>query len=71
VGDHLPPDEDVAVAGVLQAGDQPQQGCLAAPGRAEQDEVLTLVGFQVDSVHRDGMPELLSQRLGFHHGHRR
>jgi hypothetical protein len=61
VGDHLPPDEDVAVARVFQASDQPQQGCLAAPGRAEQDQVLTLAGFQVDAVHRGGVPELLAQ----------
>src|SRR5215475_7410445 len=69
VGDHLPPDEDVALAGVLQARDEPQQRCLAAAGWAEQDEVLALLGLQVNAIHRGDGAELLVQRLGFHHGH--
>src|SRR5215813_1358595 len=69
VGDHPPPDEDVAVAGVFQARDEPQQGCLAAAGRAEQDEVLALAGRQVDAVHGGDGPELLAQLPGFHDGH--
>jgi hypothetical protein len=60
-GDHLPPDEDVTLAGLFQAGDEPQQGGLAAAGRAEQDEVLALACHQVDAVHRGRGAELLVQ----------
>ena len=43
-------DEDIALGRLVQAGDGAQQRRLAAPRRAEQDEVLALLGRQVDAV---------------------
>ena len=52
-------DEDLALGGLLQPGDRAEQGGLAAPGRAEQDEVLALLGRQVDAVDGVTMPAVV------------
>ena len=64
---HRPADRDLAVGDVLEAGDHPKQGGLAAAGRADENQELAVVdvnrhamndrdiveGF-VDVLNRDG-----------------
>ncbi len=46
-------DQDVAGGRVVEAGDQAQQGGLAAAGRADEDDEFTVGDFEVDAVdHR-------------------
>src|SRR6185437_3651306 len=47
---------------LLEAGDHPQRGGLAAAGWAEQREELALVHAQVDRVHRGERAEALRDR---------
>ena len=47
VVDHPVADEELAVADVLQAGDHPQGGGLAAAGGAYQDDKLLVLDLQV------------------------
>src|SRR4029453_1793607 len=58
VVDALPVDADLPLARLLQPGDGAQQGGLAAPRGAEEDEVLALLGGQVDAVHGVDPPAL-------------
>ena len=46
--ERLAVEHDVALGRVLVPADHAQRGRLAAPGRAEQDDVLTVVDVQVD-----------------------
>ena len=48
VGDVAAVDDDLAAAGVLEAGDQPQQRGLAAARRADEDDELAVVDVEVD-----------------------
>ena len=41
-------DQDLALVGLLEAGDHAQRGGLAAAGRTEQREELALAHLQVD-----------------------
>ncbi|MNN60296.1 hypothetical protein D3C81_1754670 [compost metagenome] len=59
VGDVLAVQVDAPRGGPLEAGEQAQQGRLAAAGAAEQGEDLALVDAQRDVVHRDHFVELL------------
>jgi hypothetical protein len=61
--DDLPVDQHVAGRGLLQPGHGTQQRRLTAAGRAEQDEVLTLLRGEVDPVDCPYPPvvELLDQ----------
>jgi hypothetical protein len=63
--DDPPPDEHLALGGLLEPGDGAQQRGLAAPRRAEEDEVLALLGGEVDAVDGVHAPavELLDQLL--------
>ncbi len=44
---------DLTVGRILQARDHPQDGALAAAGRAEQDAELAVVDVEVDVAHRN------------------
>src|ERR687897_897638 len=68
VVDDLPVDEDLPLARLLQPGDGAQQGGLAAPRGAEEDEVFALLGGQVDAVHGVDPPtlELLDEPPDLH-----
>src|SRR5262245_52421163 len=48
--DDVSTDENLPTGGLFQPGDRSQQGCLAAPRRPEEDDVLALLGRQVDAV---------------------
>ena len=50
-------DQDLALVGLLEAGDHPQRRRLAAAARPEQREELALVDAQVERVHRDERAE--------------
>ncbi|MNM96029.1 hypothetical protein D3C81_1084930 [compost metagenome] len=52
VGDVLAIQEDFPGGGKLEAGDHPQQGGLAAAGRAEQGEEFVVADIQVDAFQR-------------------
>ena len=60
---------DVDRAGVrrLEAGDQPQERRLAAPGRAEQRDELAAIGAQRGVDDRRRRPEPLRHALGMDH----
>ena len=49
-----PPQHQLAVAGLHQAGDHLQQGAFTAAGRAEQGNKLPLIDGQVDGQQRPG-----------------
>ena len=55
-------DQDLALVGLLEAGDHPQRRRLAAAARPEQRQELALVDAQVDRVHRDERAEPLRDR---------
>jgi len=46
----LGPEEDLAAVGVVEAGDQPQQGGLAAAGRAKEREELAGADIKIDRL---------------------
>jgi hypothetical protein len=52
VRDVLLADVDVAVVDLFEAGEHPQGGRLAAPGRADEDEELTVRDVEAEGVHR-------------------
>ena len=54
VDERLPVEDDVALARELVAADHPQRRRLAAPRRAEQDDVLPVIDVQVHVVDGDG-----------------
>ena len=49
--ERLAVEDDVALGGILVPADHAQRGRLAAPGRAEQDDVLAVVDVQIDVFH--------------------
>ena len=49
--ERLAVEDDVALGRVLVPADHPQRRRLAAPGRAEQNDVLAVVDVQVDVLH--------------------
>ena len=49
--ERLAVEHDVALGRVLVPADHAQRRRLAAPGRAEQDDVLAVVDVQVDVLH--------------------
>ena len=53
-------DEDVTRSLLLEPGDDAKQRRLAAPGRAEQNQDLAIVGGQRDAVDRSDRSELFS-----------
>ena len=69
VGDHPPPDEDVAAGRWFQPADHAQQRRLAAPGRPEQHQKLAVRGRQVDPVDGGDAIETLAQVADFDDGH--
>ena len=52
VVDQLAVDQDLAVGDLLEPGDHPQQGRLAATRRADEDHELAVLDLQVDAVDR-------------------
>ena len=52
---------DLAVVGVIEAGDQPQQRRLAAARRTEEGEQLALLDREADPVDDGERPEPLGQ----------
>ena len=50
---HLPGDAQFAFRDVLKSRDHVEGRRLAAPGRADQDDELTITDFQADVVHRE------------------
>jgi hypothetical protein len=56
-----PVEQDAAVGGLLEPGDQPQGGRLAAARGAEQGEELPAGHLQVDAVHGGDVLEALDQ----------
>lgn len=50
-------DLDRTAADALKAGDHPQQGGLATPGRPEQDDELPIGDIEADAVDRGEVPE--------------
>ena len=61
VVDDLAADLDLAVVGVLEAGDGAQQRALAAAGRADQHGELAVGDVEVDAAHRMHGAEALVQ----------
>ncbi|MOA07159.1 hypothetical protein D3C78_1268420 [compost metagenome] len=69
LGDVLAVEHDAAHVRGFQAGDDPQQGGLAAAGRAEQRHQLAAVDIQVDLVERLEGVEVLADVADFNaHG---
>ena len=72
--DVAPVEQDASFAGRLEAGQHPEQRCLAAARRPEQGEELVLADFQrhaVDGADRaEALADLVDveQGLGFAHG---
>ena len=65
----LATDDDVARVGLLQPGDDPQQGGLAATGGAEQRHQLTVMKVEVDVCQRRVLIEMLVELLNLNaHG---
>jgi hypothetical protein len=56
-----PVEQDAAGGRLLEPGDQPQRGRLAAAGRPQQREQLAAAHLQVDPVHRGDVLEALDQ----------
>ena len=52
VGDVAVTDADLAAGHLLQAGEHPQAGGLAAAGGADEDEELAVLDLEVEVVHR-------------------
>ena len=71
VGDIAAIDADGAGAGILQPGNQPQQGGFAAARGAEQGAELALFHRQFNVADRLKRPEILGQVAEFDMGHRR
>ena len=71
VGDVPVTDEDLALVDLLQPGEHPQGGGLAASGRADEDHELAVADLQVDAGYRGlvgpGIPAL--RLLERHCGH--
>ncbi len=61
--DQLAVDEDLAVAHLLEPGDHPQQGRLAAAGRADEDHELAVLDLEVDAVDHLGVAEALDDPM--------
>ena len=59
----LAADDDAATVRLLQPGDDPQQGGLAAAGGAEQGDQLTVVKIEVDVGQRRVLIEMLVEPL--------
>ena len=55
-------DQDLALVGLLEAGDHPQRRGLAAPGGPEQGEELALAHLEGDGVDRRQLAEALGDR---------
>src|SRR5882762_7415731 len=66
----LAADENLARRGPLQPRDHAKQGGLAASGRAEQHQELTLANREDDVVDRIDLPESFAQVPNLDAGHR-
>ena len=64
VGQVLAVQPDLALVGVLEAGDQAQQGGLAAAGGAQQGEELVLADVDRNIVQRDHAIIAAAENLG-------
>ena len=62
-------DQDLARGRRLESGDHPEQGGLAAAGRAEQHEELTLARDQIHAVDGANLPERLAYLSRFYRSH--
>ena len=65
VGGVLSIEQDAALVGVFEAGDDPEQRGLAAAGRAQQRDQLARREVQRDAVERDEAAEGLADVLDF------
>ena len=67
--DDLLADPDLALADLLQSGDHPQRGRLAAAGGPDEDHQLAVADLEVEGVHGDGavridLPDPIERDLG-------
>jgi hypothetical protein len=53
-----------SVVGEIQTGDDSQQGCFAAPGRAQQRKKFTFANREADIVQGDDVRALLTRSFG-------
>jgi hypothetical protein len=67
---HVPiPDVNPPLGDLLQPGQQPQGGRLAATGGADQHQELAVRDVKGQVLHRDHVPELLGDMLKGHARH--
>lgn len=59
--DHVAADDDIAAAQFLETRDHPQQGRLAATGRADEDAEFAVLDIEIDTLdHIEGTICLLT-----------
>ena len=71
LGDVLAVDENLARGHVLEAGDEPQEGRLAAAGGADEDDELAVLDVEIDAVDDADGAERLANRLQLDAAHSR
>ncbi len=67
-GDVLAVHQDLSGVGLLEPGEHPQRGGLAAAGGAEEGEEFAGLGGEVESVEGHGRAERAAQRAELHPG---
>jgi hypothetical protein len=68
--DHvLTTEKDLSTGGLLETGDHPQQGGLATTGWTQEDQELTFLGPDVDTIDGHHVAEVLAQTADFYNSH--